>query len=395
MVFDTNILIDFISSLAIIAILAWGYGIIRQRFVYRYAAPISLGMMFGLVSILQMHTPLSPVDGLIVDLRAVPVVLAGAFLGARGLAICLLIALCARFSIGGVGMQSGLVGIVAAGVLGLLWDRMTRQTSVRNGFHLLALAGAAVFSLGAGVILPDPLRTWFFEVAALPLAVMYLISVPIIGSLLERERAILLAEEVERKATLVERRSGLLRQSDFLRELANRLASETPHDRVSALLVVSLRHRKWMVAHWGPAILGHIMGGLRHRLSGMVTHGSFLGVTACGDILIPLTRQEAMDHSHLSAKFRREITERTIAVPGGQDARVGVTDRLILLKDAVSADEMGLLLEGRRTTWPLPQRTPQTPKRRATDMTRPPAISDDPHPSLFDKADALLRLRSR
>lgn len=64
---------------------------IRRRLPGPRLAETALGLLSGAVAILQMMSPIEPVEGLPVDLRQVPVVLAGAVPGPRGLLACLLL----------------------------------------------------------------------------------------------------------------------------------------------------------------------------------------------------------------------------------------------------------------------------------------------------------------
>lgn len=111
-----SVFLDFAASLAVLALLAESYGVIRRRFVGAFAAPIVLGVLFGLMAVVQMHRPFEPFDGVIIDMRNVPIALAGAFLGWRGLLPCLGIAVATRMGIGGVGMVSGIAAMAMSGL---------------------------------------------------------------------------------------------------------------------------------------------------------------------------------------------------------------------------------------------------------------------------------------
>lgn len=386
--FDSGLIMDFASSLAIVAVLSWGYGMMRRVIAGVVLAPLVLGVLFGLVAVLQMHAPIEPVPGLIIDLRAVPVALAGAFLGWSGLLACLGIALAARYGIGGVGMAPGMVAITLAGLGGLVWDRMTRHIRRRGLRPLIGLAALTCCSLAAGLVLPAQLAAWFYTAAAPPLAVMYLVAVPAVGALLERERRMLQMEDAMKAAARTDAASGLFTRQAFAREIAH-LSASANLPAVAAVVVLTVRHRRFLSDHWGTAIMGHILGGLRHRLASLVCHGAMLGKSRDGRILIAVTEQELAGIDDLRIALRRAVSDRAIALPGGDSARIHVTDRVVPLPDPADADATatalaprasGLFGQGARPR----RKTPDADRARR----RPAGVAGNP--ALFDKADLLL-----
>ena len=86
-----------------------------------------LGILFGVVAVMQMNAPFEPIPGLIIDMRNVPMVLAGAFLGARGMLLCMVLAIAARLQIGGIGALAGVASILIAGAAGAFWNAATAR----------------------------------------------------------------------------------------------------------------------------------------------------------------------------------------------------------------------------------------------------------------------------
>lgn len=186
--FDAELALDFLSSLAGLAILAWGSGLLRHRGLTRHLSPILLGLGFGLVAVIQMNTGYQPVAGFLIDLRLVPLGLAGAYLGGRGLAVCALVALAGRFQIGGIGLRADMVSICLAGLAGLAWARATRAQQVRGGGLLVILALATSAGFLPVLMLPMLLLAWFV-IEALPILMLWhLLSITAIALLLERAR---------------------------------------------------------------------------------------------------------------------------------------------------------------------------------------------------------------
>lgn len=188
------LVLDHVSPLAMIAILAWVSGAIGPHRAGARVAPVALGIAFGLVAVLQMQSAFVPVDGVLVDLRAIPLALAGAYLGRGGLAACLAVALAGRAQIGGIGTGADLLAITLAGCAGFVWHRATCLTVPRGIGHFIILALAMSTSLVPALMLPQPLGQWFLGSAIPVIFPIYLGIVPLLAAILERERHLSLIE---------------------------------------------------------------------------------------------------------------------------------------------------------------------------------------------------------
>lgn len=180
--------LDFLSPLALLAILSLCHPLLRRRLPGPVLAPVAMGLAFGLVAALQMMVAMQPVAGLIVDLRAIPVALAGAYLGWRGLVACLGLALAARWHIGGIGLLADALGMLVAGGAGLVWARLTRPGRPRGVRPLLALAALMSTSTLTAALLPAPLAAWMLT-GAVPMLVLFnLATLPLLAAILESRR---------------------------------------------------------------------------------------------------------------------------------------------------------------------------------------------------------------
>ncbi|MBF9057801.1 hypothetical protein HKCCSP123_01275 [Rhodobacterales bacterium HKCCSP123] len=184
--FDSELALDYLSSLAALAILVWGHGLVRQRGPGRHLSPIGLGLGFGLVAVVQMNTGYQPVAGFLIDLRLVPLGLAGAYLGRRGLVACVVVALAGRYQIGGIGLRADMVAICLAGLAGLAWARATRAQQVRGGGLLVILSLATSVGFLPVLMLPMLLLAWFVIEALPVLMLWHMLSITSIALLLER-----------------------------------------------------------------------------------------------------------------------------------------------------------------------------------------------------------------
>lgn len=302
-------ILDFVASLAVLALLAESYGILRRRLFGTALAPFAIGVLFGLMAVLQMHRPFSPIDGLIIDLRTVPIALAGAFLGWRGLLPCLAIAMGARLGIGGIGATAGLIGMVMAGLAGTIWARKMSHHTHRNYGMLMCLALAMSTSLLAGLALPRDLATWFFTTAASPLLALYLVAVPFIGSLLEREHRKIAKENRIKAALSTDPGSGLLTGPAFVRDVTSAFTAH-PFGTFAGLLVITHRRNIFQRLLAQPGLSVERLAAIRNAAAEVMTHSDLAGFTADGSVFIPLTEQEVSRARTLSKAMDREIAAR-------------------------------------------------------------------------------------
>ena len=372
---DLALGLDFVSPLALLAILSWSHGLIRQRLPEGAAAPVLMGLAFGVIALLQMHAALKPVEGLIVDLRAVPVALAGAYLGWRGLLACLAVALVTRWQIGGIGMGPDLAGIALAGLAGLIWGRATRASVPRS---LPQLAGLGLVTSGGALtwaLLPPPLAGWMLGSALPVVALLTLAVVPALALILERERHAAQAERHMRRAGLRAARAAWPVEARFLDRLAGLRAgqggSALTGPPVTAVLILWLRHGHWLPTQRGPAVIGHVLTGLRRDLPDLVSLGDGAGLSADGRILIALTEGEAARAGAILEAIRARVAAHAVALPDGDSARVRVVAKVVAL-------------EGAMTPAALAARLGTVDRRRR--QTRPGLPRPDPlHPDLFER----------
>ena len=183
--FDFGLMLDFLSPLALLAILCLCHDLFRHRGIGTFLVSLVAGLAFGLVAALQMTAAMVPVPGLLVHLGAVPVALAGAYLGWRGLVACLLVALAVRGQIGGIGLVPDATGLLIAGGAGLIWAGITRGHALRRMRTLMGLAFLMSLNVVAGAMLPAPFAGWMLTSAAPMLVLFNLVAVPLLAAILE------------------------------------------------------------------------------------------------------------------------------------------------------------------------------------------------------------------
>lgn len=297
-----SVFFDIAAALAITALLAESYGAVRRRMVGKALAPIVLGVLFGLMALLQMFNPVEPYDGVIIDMRNVPIALAGAFLGWRGLLPCLAIAFATRYGIGGVGTLAGVLGMTIAGLAGMIWARQTAHMKQRGLGMLLLLAAAMSTHIASGVAVPREMAIWFYTVAAGPIVLVNFIAVPLIGALLERENRRIRNENTLSAAITRDAETGLLTGPAFVRDITDAYAAQ-PFNSFVGFLVVAPDRGLWssvsgLFRGVNPAPVD--LNALRQN----VDHSDLAGVCADGSALIPLSAWEVANITRVKSGIR-------------------------------------------------------------------------------------------
>jgi len=379
---------DFAASLSAIFVLALAYGAIHRQTAGRISPQGVLGALFGIVALIEMFRPIEPFDGVLIDMRIVPIALAGAFLGRVGLGVCVAIAVIGRLHLGGAGTLAGVAGMVLAGGMGFLWHRLTRHLSKRGATALFGLGVMISTSLSAGLFLPLPSMLWFFEHAALPLLGLYLAALPAAAYVLERERARILAEDKLKAAAHAHPENGLLTWPHFKRELGCLMTSATP-GQISGLAVVRVTNRGWLNVLLG-GDFGVLLGALRVRLLSLLPDAGVAGLLPDQRLVIPLSSQDMAQSQQIAGLIQNALEQESLSLPSGfaSHARIAVS-----LHPAASHRDMARLLIALEHVDPAAS-TPNHRSRRGhvSDMNKP-FVKEGQIDVLFDKADLLMSTR--
>lgn len=384
--------IEIAATLALTALLAESYGVVRRRLVGRALAPVVLGVLFGLMALVEMFNPLEPFDGLIIDLRNIPIALAGAFLGWRGLLPCLAIAMATRLGLGGAGMESGLLGMVIAGLAGIIWAHRLKTHDVRN-FGGLVLLGLMMSShLFAGLILPHEMAVWFFTTAAAPILAINLIAIPLIGFLLERENYRIRRENRLAASATHDAVSGLLLAPAFLRDATNAYAAR-PFGTYAGFLTIEPVQGLWRTAvglfgEPAPVALD------RQALANVVEHADLGGICSDGRILVPLSSEEVQQFNRVKADLQAALR----ATPS---AAAGTVVTLSMVEVTTPEEFLRIVMTAptaAKVDWKGDARAreqsvirPDEPSR----VRRANLFNPDEHNVLFAKADFLIKRKQQ
>ena len=316
-------ILDLAFTLGLLASLVCSYGALRRRLPGTVLAPQVLGFAFGGVAVLAM-IPRHATAEVIVDIRVVPIVLAGAFLGLRGTLITVAVAAAARLWIGGAGALAGTVSICMAGATGLAWSVTTMRPSRRPGIAFLALGVVASTAHAAAAFLPRNVALGYYTTQAPLLSSFYVILIPVFAALLERQRIDMQREAWERSA----RAAGCEIEIDTAQTLTLTLAQAEAMGRFrdgATLLALRVRASRFGLSLWGAEVEVAVLRALQSRLGAVLPEGAALHLVSHGDLVVLLERRD--DAASVLEAIRREAVAAPFEVPGMAPVRLRLTGR--------------------------------------------------------------------
>ncbi|WP_138933840.1 LytS/YhcK type 5TM receptor domain-containing protein [Roseovarius arcticus] len=314
---------EIIGSLAVVALLASAFGAIRS-WLHDARAQLALGLAFGLVAMFQMNAPIEMVPGVILDMRNVPVALAGAFLGWRGALVCVAIAAATRFTIGGVGMPSGIAAMMIACGAGYLWNYYTMRAKRRGIVQLMVLAALVSSHMIAAFLLPWEVCIAFFATAALPMAGLNMLSIPIAAAFLEHERLRMLAERALATDLTFDPISGLANFEQFKRD-ALALARSDCNGRVTGLLVVRTLGARRLAKDLGRDAFREVQSAMRLRLQEFDATEVAIAVTNDGRIVMSLDFRQVAEPERIMTEVRRVLNDHAYHLKDDPSLRISVS----------------------------------------------------------------------
>lgn len=362
-----DVIADFVGSLAVLTVLASGYGLIRRKVRDETLANCVTGALFGSVAILQMQMPVTVSDGVIIDMRNVPLALAAAFLGLPGAASALALAIGSRLAIGGTGTEAGITAMLYATVAGFAWHLLTCRNSARGLREYALLAAFTASSLCTVLLLPFGAAVAVLSDTAVLLLALYAIFVPLIAFMLDREMRLCAgdmahAEQAPRDADDQPLSSATFRLQ--LRALQHREDGE----RAVAIARLRLCRARHIERIRGSAALSGALGILAARARSRLRHGDCAGFVREDSLGFPLTAAEVRDWGAIRQTLQAALTETPLQLRDGA-LTVRLDWRLIHLDTARAASDR--------------------PRHGAWHHESATAAPDCEVAALFDKADLI------
>ncbi|MEL7164668.1 MAG: LytS/YhcK type 5TM receptor domain-containing protein [Pseudomonadota bacterium] len=388
-----DLVADVFTSMALLLGLAHIFGTLSRHTLNLAAKQTLLGLCFGLVSFLQLQNPFEAMPGVIIDLRNVPVLLAGAFLGWRGASITILIAACTRYSIGGAGMVSGIVAIGLAGGFGIAWSCFVRRAAFLRWHHIAALTGLCISTMGAAVLLDAQIARWFYLNAAPLLVAAYCVSVPVGAIALGAQRNQVSIEARLRAAAHKDPETGFLNWSAFYREICARDAMRESNP-TTQILLVKVKCGNWVADTWGATTVIMLLRAIRAQLDGHpLFRDRLFGITPDSRIAVQVLDSDLVHMDRLVGDLTRLFESTTILPDGRATVQASVEIEAAGYSHALLASREGFLrmLELNVKAAARPQRAarPRTDVTRFDLSGREAVLSD----KLFSKMDCLIGAR--
>ncbi|MDX5362828.1 MAG: EAL domain-containing protein [Pseudazoarcus pumilus] len=185
-----------------------------------------IGGVLGLIAIGVMKAPFVLTDGVVFDTRTVILAMSGLFFGAIPTAVAALIAGAYRYSLGGGGAITGVLTVLAASLIGVLWRARMRSTLENiRGRELYAL-GIVVHAVMIALMmtLPGGVGPAVIAAIGLPVMIVHPVATAALGMLLanrlRRDRS---EHELEKSEALYRSLVDSLPQNIFRYDLDGRI----------------------------------------------------------------------------------------------------------------------------------------------------------------------------
>lgn len=341
MLFSVHALQSLAGTLALMSLLVVAYATVERASWRLPQVPWALGALFGIAAVLALHQPVQIGVGVQGDLRGVPIVLAGAYLGWPGAVAAASLAVAARLGIGGVGTAAGCGGILVNALAGLGWAWLTQRSHgsapKRRGLRaLLGLAALSSTHVLTALLLPSDLARYVATAIWPVLLPLHGVGVLVVGGLLERERTLLAGER------------RLAREADYdaLTGLLNRRGFEAAVTRVrpeftgSALLLLDLdRFKRINDVHGhaaGDAALQEFGARLTRALGDQGVLGRVGGEEAAAFLPSTLPREAR----RVAERLREAVRAEPFALPGGLHLPVTVSVGVACCPGAADLDAL-------------------------------------------------------
>ncbi|AWK88108.1 GGDEF domain-containing protein [Azospirillum thermophilum] len=241
----TNILTALADGVGLLALIALGYGTIRQRLTGRaLLRQVLIGVLFGAGGVIAMLRSVPIAPGVFLDVKVVPVALAAPFGGTLSTLLAAAIVAAGRTLVGGAGVLPAVTGIAIAGGMVLLVVRSLpdRQRLSLSGLLLLALA-ASVNTVGIFVLPWDQALPIFLH-GGLPVSAFTVLGILLLGTMLAREARRLEAEAALRTAAMTDPLTGLANRRAFFEAAGRAAAAARRHGTPLSLLLLDVDHFK-------------------------------------------------------------------------------------------------------------------------------------------------------
>lgn len=311
-------LTDLFESMAVLALLAPAYGVLMRGCARPWIAQLALGALFGGAAIWAMSDPLHIAEGVFIDLRNVPLTLAGAFLGPIGAAWAVGLALTVRVTEGGLGVVPAVLSAAIAAGVGLGWAELRGRAPAGPGSRIWILAVLSCLALLTGALLPATIAARFFEVVVPVIVPLQVLSVLVVGHLLDRERRLLDGERRLARDGQHDPLTGVLNRRGFELAVAPHLDSEVG----AALLLLDLDHFKSVNDRFGHAAGDVVLSAVGERVAPLLRAGDILARLGGEEFAIYLPAVSPRGVERIASRVCEDLRAVPFALPDGRGLTV-------------------------------------------------------------------------
>ena len=310
------------GTVAVMCLLAVAYGTVA-RLARPRLFPWAMGVLFGAAAVLALRDPILLEAGVQADLRSIPIVLAGAYLGWRGALAAAGLAIATRLGIGGLGTASGCAAIVVNALAGLTWGalvRRPRRAGARCGLRAMTgLAALSATHVLTAMLLPADVAGRLATTVWPVLLPLHVLGVLAVGSVLERERMLLEGQRHLTEAADRDLLTGLLNRRGF--EAAMERAR--PEFTGSAFLLLDLDRFKRVNDVHGHAAGDAVLRELGRRLIEALDGRGVLGRLGGEEVAVFLPSVLPREVEQVAERLRHAVRRELFVLPS--DVRLLVT----------------------------------------------------------------------
>lgn len=301
--FIQNLIIALVHGVGLLAILAIAFGMVERLNWPHAARSIVHGLFFGSGAVFAMLAPAQVADGILFDARAIIVGFAAAFGGWPAALVAAVIAGAFRTWLGGVGVVPGVLGILTAGLLGLIWRQFLRPKTRLRPHHLVGLGLMLSCYLPTGMLLGYVSWVTLFVIIAPYMVGSAIIASVFLGMFVDRELNQIEREQQWKTRAMTDPLTALPNRRAFERGmLGQRRAGEQ-----SALLALDLDHFKAVNDTYGHAAGDLVLQQVAVVLRANMRQRDLLARVGGEELSVLLPATGATRARQIANRLRREV----------------------------------------------------------------------------------------
>ncbi|MBX9849123.1 MAG: EAL domain-containing protein [Rhodocyclaceae bacterium] len=182
----SKILEDIIHNAALLLICVYLFDLARFSWRKVHGSHVLTGLLLGICGLGLMMTPLDMGEGIVYDTRSVFIGLVGLFFSPLELLIAGLMMVAYRLHLGGLGMLTGSLVIVACGLFGLLTKRAWEHRLAQLRWHQLLFFGlvCSIIMLLLQFTLPEGRASYIIPIIITPVLLVFPVAGTLVGVLI-------------------------------------------------------------------------------------------------------------------------------------------------------------------------------------------------------------------